>query len=63
MFTNYYYPYYRSPYNFIYPGYYPGGYGNYYGSNVIGSAVANQNLAQVGGLGNIGVQTANPIVI
>jgi hypothetical protein len=55
---SYYYPFYRSPYAF-YPPYYPG---NYYNSNIIGSAVANQNQTQIG-TGNVGTQIANPISI
>lgn len=63
------YPLYRSPYMMAYP--YPvwgtpygyGNYGNYSSSNIIGSAVANQNMNTIG-IGAIGgTQIANPIVI
>jgi hypothetical protein len=55
-FGGYYYPGYLNPYA-VYPAY--PYYGNYYGSNIIGSAVANQNQTQVGA-GNIGSQIATP---
>lgn len=67
MFTNYYYPYYRSPYYAMYPGYGPGyGFGipgNYYSSNVIGSAIANQNMNTIGAGAIGGIQVATPTVI
>jgi hypothetical protein len=68
MFNSYLYPMYRSSYAFGYPYGYPNwGFGGYptninYGSNVIGSAIANQNLVNTGNM--IGVnQTATPTVI
>lgn len=68
MFNNYLYPNYRSSYFMPYPypiwgmpyGY---GYGNYSSSNIIGSAVANQNMNTIG-IGAIGgTQIATPTVI
>lgn len=73
MFNSYLYPNYRSSYFFPYAysnfgygmpygygGY--GGYGNYSSSNIIGSAIANQNLVNTGNM--VGVnQTATPTVI
>ena len=74
MFSNYMYPNYRSPfigsYGYAYPGFGPifgyGGYSNnygYVGTNVIGSAIANQNMNVIdtGAIG--GTQIATPTVI
>jgi hypothetical protein len=69
MFNSYLYPNYRSSYflpyaypNFGYGMPYGYGYGNYSSSNIIGSAIANQNLVNTGNM--IGVnQTATPTVI
>jgi len=72
MFSSYMYPFYRSPliggygYPGIGPGYggYPGyGYGGYGGSNIIGSAIANQNMNVIGTGAIGGTQTATPTVI
>jgi len=59
------YPFYRSPYMF---GGYPYGYGGYggypygYSSNIIGSAISNQNLVNTGTA--VGVnQISTPTVI
>ena len=55
-FGGFYYPGYLNPYA-VYPAY--PFYGNYYGSNIIGSAVANQNMVNTGTA--VGVsQVANP---
>lgn len=63
------YPFYRSPYmayTYPYPIWgnpYGYGYGNYSSSNIIGSAVANQNMNTIG-IGAIGgTQIATPVVI
>jgi len=73
MYGGYFYPFYRSP--FIGPGYgggygIPGGYGGGYGgypygnySNIIGSAIANQNMNVIGAGAIGGIQTATPTVI
>ena len=72
MFSSYMYPYYRSSfynnYGYGYPGIGPGygwGYpGSYYGgTNVIGSAIANQNMNVIGTGAIGGTQTATPTVI
>ena len=76
MFSNYMYPNYRSPfirgYGYGYPGIGPGfgyggypgyGYGGYGGSNIIGSAIANQNMNVIGAGAIGGTQTATPTVI
>lgn len=66
MFPNYIYPYYRSPYTYIPSPWinpYGYGYGNYSSTNIIGSAVANQNMNTIG-IGAIGgTQIATPTVI
>ena len=64
MFPGYLYPFYRSPYTFIpSPWATPYGYGNYTSSNIIGSAVANQNMNTIG-IGAIGgTQIATPTVV
>jgi hypothetical protein len=67
MFPGYVYPFYRSPYTFM-PSpwsvpYGYGNYGNYSSSNIIGSAVANQNMNTIG-IGAIGgTQIATPTVV
>jgi len=67
MFPSYIYPFYRSPYTFM-PSpwatpYGYGNYGNYSSSNIIGSAVANQNMNTIG-IGAIGgTQIATPTVV
>jgi hypothetical protein len=59
MFASYYYPMYRSFNPFLgYPGY---GYG--YGNNIIGSAIANQNMTTIGAGAVGGIQTASPTVV
>lgn len=74
MFSSYMYPFYRSPFggSYGYPGVGPGfgysgypgyGYGGYGGSNVIGSAIANQNMNVIGAGAIGGIQTATPTVI
>lgn len=71
MFSNYMYPFYRSPYfggyGYVYPGLGYGGYGgygySYGGTNVIGSAIANQNMNVIGTGAIGGTQTATPTVI
>lgn len=63
MFSSFYYPYYRS---FGYPspwGFPMGGYGVNYGSNIIGSAIANQNMNTIGAGAIGGIQIATPTVI
>ncbi len=56
MYTNFYYPFYRS---YAYPVFYPG-YG--YSNNIIGSAISNQRLINTGTA--VGVtQISNPTVI
>jgi hypothetical protein len=65
MFGNYYYPYYRSFSPYAYPTWgYPGypGYGGY-SSNIVGSAIANQNMVTVGAGAIGGIQTATPTVV
>jgi hypothetical protein len=64
MFPSYLYPFYRSPYTFMpSPWAAPYGYGNYSSSNIIGSAVANQNMNTIG-IGAIGgTQIATPTVV
>ena len=60
------YPNYRSSYFMPYPYPFwgmPYGYGNYSSSNIIGSAVANQNMNTIG-IGAIGgTQIATPTVV
>jgi hypothetical protein len=67
MYTGFYTPYYRRwGYPYYSHWYVPGGYGRYYGNygnNIIGSAVANQNMNVIGSTGFIGTQTASPSVI
>lgn len=68
MYSSFYYPSYR---RWGYPGRSfpwgwgaPYGYGStYYNSNIIGSAIANQNMNIVGGAGVVANQYANPIAI
>lgn len=65
VYAHHYYPYYgrwgyphltlRYPYGY--------GYGNNYGYNIIGSAIANQNMNIVGGAGVVANQYTNPIAI
>ncbi len=64
MFPSYIYPFYRSPYTFMpTPWGVPYSYGNYSSSNIIGSAVANQNMNTIG-IGAIGgTQIATPTVV
>ena len=64
------FPFYRSPFigGYGYPGIgYPGfpgyGYAGYGGSNIIGSAIANQNMNVIGAGAIGGIQTATPTVI
>lgn len=72
MFSGYMYPYYRSPYfgGYGYPSYswgysgysgYPGY--SYGGTNIIGSAIANQNMNVIGSGAIGGSQFATPTVI
>jgi hypothetical protein len=74
MFLNYMYPFYRSPFSGGYgyggypgigPGYSYGGYPGYSygGTNIIGSAIANQNMNVIGTGAIGGIQTATPTVI
>lgn len=66
MFSGYYYPYYRSFVNSYYqpvgfPGY---GYNsNNYSSNIIGSAVVDQNMNVIGAGAVGGNQVATPTVV
>jgi hypothetical protein len=65
MFSGYYYPFYRSfqPYP-AYPAWgIPYGYGNYSSSNIIGSAIANQNMNTIGAGAIGGTQIATPTVV
>jgi len=67
MFYGYLYPNYRSSYFFpyAYPNYsygIPYGYGNYSSSNVIGSAISNQNLVNTGNMFGVN-QTSTPTVV
>lgn len=58
MFAGYYYPFYRSfPPVWGFPGY------NNFSSNIIGSAIANQNMNVIGTGAIGGIQTASPTVI
>lgn len=63
----YLYPFYRSPYigGYGYGGYgYPYNYGgSYYNNNVIGSAIANQNMNTIGAGAIGGTQIATPTVV
>jgi hypothetical protein len=61
----YLYPFYRSPYYGNYGGYgYPYNYGgSYYNNNVIGSAIANQNMNTIGAGAIGGIQIATPTVV
>lgn len=62
MFSGYYYPYYRSFGYPVYPTPWANPYGPNYSSNIIGSAVSNQNLVNTGNA--IGVnQISTPTVI
>jgi hypothetical protein len=61
MFSNYYYPFYRS-FNPFQPWGYPG-YNVNYGSNIIGSAIADQNMNVIGAGAIGGNQIATPTVI
>ena len=73
MFTNYMFPFYRSPYvggYGVYPGIGPGfgyggygGYGSFGGTNIIGSAIANQSMNTIGTGAIGGTQIATPTVI
>jgi hypothetical protein len=63
MFSSYYYPYYRSfgspmPYPYPWPP-----YGVNYGSNIVGSAIANQNMNTIGAGAIGGTQIATPTVV
>jgi hypothetical protein len=59
MFAGYYYPFYRSfPPIWGYQG-----YNNFSSNNVIGSAIANQNMNVIGTGAIGGIQTASPTVI
>lgn len=62
MFSSYYYPYYRS-FNPYQPWGFPGYGGNNYSSNIIGSAIANQNMNTIGAGAIGGNQIATPTVI
>ena len=64
MFAGYYYPMYRS-FNpgWGYPSYGFYGYGNNFGTNVVGSAIANQNMNVIGTGAIGGIQTASPTVV
>jgi hypothetical protein len=61
----YLYPFYRSPYIGGYGyGYNPYNYGgSYYNNNVIGSAIANQNMNTIGAGAIGGTQIATPTVV
>jgi hypothetical protein len=48
------YPFWGGPFGY--------GYGNYSSNNIIGSAIANQSMNNIG-IGNTGTQFAAPIVI
>ena len=70
MFSSYMFPFYRSPfygsYGYGYPGIGPGygygGYPGYGGTNIIGSAIATNNLINTGSM--LGVtQNASALVI
>lgn len=61
MFGNFYYPFYRSFRPYPYPIWGYPGYG--YSSNIVGSAIANQNMVTVGAGAIGGIQTATPTVI
>lgn len=75
MFSNYMFPFYRSPYiggygygypSFNYGGFGPGygGYGNGFNSiNTIGSAISNQNMNIIGTGAIGGTQIATPTVV
>lgn len=61
MFSSYYYPFYRS---FAYPAPYPWTpYNVNYGSNIVGSAIANQNMNTIGAGAIGGTQIATPTVV
>jgi hypothetical protein len=60
--SSYFYPYAYPNFGYGMPYGYGYGYGNYSSSNIIGSAIANQNLVNTGNM--VGVnQTATPTVI
>jgi hypothetical protein len=62
MFTSYYYPFYRS-FNPYQPWGYPVYGSNNYSSNIVGSAIANQNMNTIGAGAIGGTQIATPTVI